>query len=93
MSNTVQVKGYIFDGTIEEAMPLFKVVGSVYPINERAYYVNSNVQCQLVSVECLDGDFYADSETAEKVCRVVERTFTLGLTDFSKEESWEEIWG
>ena len=58
---------YELDMNIEEAVKLFDYVGYVYPDDSESYYIDSNIQCDLVDVCCNDGYFYGDYETAREI--------------------------
>lgn len=45
--------------TMNEAMKYCDHVGCVYPVDGESYYINSNVQVELESIECSDGFFFA----------------------------------
>lgn len=58
---------YQLDMSIEDAVRIFNYVGCVYPDNEESYYIDSNIQVDLVPVYCEDGYFYGDYEAAKDV--------------------------
>ena len=43
---------------INEAMKYCDNIGYVYQTNEKSYYINSNIQVTLETIECSDGYFF-----------------------------------
>lgn len=43
---------------INEAMKYCDNIGCVYPTDEESYYINSNIQVTLETIECSDGYFF-----------------------------------
>lgn len=43
---------------INEAMKYCDNIGYVYPTDRESYYINSNIQVLLETIECSDGSFF-----------------------------------
>lgn len=58
---------YRSDDTVGNTFPYFFRVGCVYPDNDQSYFIDSNIQEELATIYCLDGFFYGDVRSAQKL--------------------------